>query len=73
MSLAPELARGKLNAYQRRELRKLSDNGWTLVSVRRTQDDLNPWASVDLRAPNGEVYLTALPASQRDADWMTRQ
>jgi hypothetical protein len=61
-----------LNTYQRAELRKLTDEGWTIISVRRLQDDLNPWASVNMRSPSGQDFLTALPVSKREADYLSR-
>jgi hypothetical protein len=61
-----------LNTYQRSELKKLTDIGWTVIRIRRLQDDLNPWASVDMRSPTGDKYLTALPVSKREENYMTR-
>ena len=61
-----------LNTYQRQQLKALTDDGWMVTRVRRLQDDLNPWASVDLRSPKGEEMLTALPVSKREEDYMTR-
>lgn len=61
-----------LNTFQRAELRKLTDDGWTVIRVRRLQDNLNPWASVDMRSPSGTEMLTALPVSKREQDYMLR-
>lgn len=59
---------GRLTAYQRREIAKLTDDGWTVLGIRRLQDDLNPWASLDMRSPQGEEYLTAVPVSKAEND-----
>lgn len=63
-------ATNQLNRYQKTELAKLTNNGWTICRVRRLQNDLNPWASVDMRDPNGDRYLTALPTSAAEARWL---
>lgn len=60
-----------LTAYQRREIAKLTHDGWTVVGIRRLQDDLNPWASLDMRSPKGEEYLTAVPVSKAENDYLT--
>lgn len=61
-----------LNTYQRKQIKALTDGGWTVIRVRRLHDERNPWASVDMLSPRGEEYLTACPVSKREEDYMTR-
>lgn len=61
-----------LTTYQRQQLKKLTDDGWSIVAIRHLHDDRNPWASLDMRGPSGQDYLTALPASKADENHLTQ-
>jgi hypothetical protein len=60
-----------LNTYQRAELKKLTDDGWTIDHIYRVQDDDNPWASVYLRSPNGQLWLSAFPVDKTEREAMS--
>jgi hypothetical protein len=60
-----------LNTYQRAELKKLTDSGWTIDHVYRVQDENNPWASVYVRNPDGQLWLSVFTVDKAEEEEMS--